>query len=292
MTIHHFYAAMFLSQVLVVSLYAPSRLLRAVRALLATRPPAEYPKLYPVPVATIERALRLHRNLNGGLAVLGLALAAWFYGYINDGGMPATIYAIYTMLQVAPIILWAHLEKRYFRRMRDAAANRIRKAELKPRRLFDLVSPKLLALLAGTYLAALVSVLLLSAAQVQNAVVSSIVYFTFVTIANLFAAGSLVWRLTGRRLDPHQTHNDRTRLQRASWTAFLISLSLVNAYVALQSLFQIFGLFDYVGFVASLLAQLCAVAASKGPVSAVYQEDFDVYKADAQASVSAPLERR
>jgi hypothetical protein len=280
-TINYFYAAVFLSQVVVVSLYTPTLVRRRVRTLLATRPPAEYPKLYPVPVATIERMLRLHLNLNGGIAVLGLALAAWSYGYTIDGGMSPTAYAMYTVLQVAPIMLWTLWELRYLKRMRAAAPNSIRRAELKPRRPRDFVSPKLLGLAVITYLGATASIVFLGATSIPTALFHSTFLFTAMTIANLFAAVTSVWMLRRRKLDPHQTHDDRTRGLRAGWTAMLVTISLVNAYVGLQGLFDAFGLFDYMGFVASLLTQFCAVASGKASVAALDQEDFEVYKVDA-----------
>ena len=277
-TIHYFYAAVFLSQVLVVSLYAPTLVRRRVHALLATRPPAEYPKLYPVPVATIERMLRLYRILNGGVAVLGLALAAWFYTI--DGKMSATSYAIYTCFQVAPVLLWGHWEKRYFQRMRAAAPNSIRRAELKPRRLRDFVSPTLLGLAVTTYLGATASLVFLSAASIPEPQLTSTFLFTAMTIGNLFAAVASVWMLRGRKLDPHQTLDDRTRRLRAGWRAMFATIILINAYVALQSLLHGFGLFGYVGFAASLLTQFFAVAAGKASVAALDQEDFEVYRAN------------
>jgi hypothetical protein len=82
MTIDHVFVVVFLSQLVVVSLYVPSKILRRARALIETRPPAEYPKLYPVPVTAIQRVLRVWGSLHTVLLIVGLALlaAAWFYG--------------------------------------------------------------------------------------------------------------------------------------------------------------------------------------------------------------------
>jgi hypothetical protein len=279
-TINYLYAVVFLSQVLVVSLYTPTLVRRRVRTLLATRPPAEYPQLYPVPVATIERTLRLYRILTAGIAVLGLALAAWFYTIDAEMLASAYAYAIYTCLQVAPVLLWTHWETRYFQRMRATAPNSIRRAELKPRRLRDFVSPTLLGLAVTTYLGATASLVFLSAAFIQEPLLTSTFLFTAMTIGNLFAAVASVWMLRGRKLDPHQTNDDRTRRLRAGWRAMFVTIILVNTYVALQSLLHGFGLFDYVGFAASLLTQFFAVASGKASVAALDQEDFEVYRAN------------
>jgi hypothetical protein len=288
-TINYLYAAVFLSQVLVVSLYAPTLVRRRVRTLLATRPAAEYPKLYPVPVATIERTLRLYRMLNAGIAALGLALAIWLYTI--DGEMSASVYAIYTCFQVAPVMLWTYWERRYFKRMSAAAPNTIRRAELKPRRVRDFISPALLGLAVATYLAATASLVFLRGAPIPEPLLTSTLNFTLMTLANLFAAVTSVWMLRSRKIDPHQTHEDRTRKLRAGWRAMFTTIILLNAYVAVQSLLHGFGLFDYVGFAASVLVQFFAVASGKASVAALDQEDFEVYRANTNRA-SAVAARR
>ena len=47
--------AVYLSQVLLISLYLPRRVLRWARDLIDTYPPSAYPKLYAEPLADIER---------------------------------------------------------------------------------------------------------------------------------------------------------------------------------------------------------------------------------------------
>jgi hypothetical protein len=283
MTIYYFYTAVILSQILVVSLYAPSIVAHRVRALLATRPPAEYPKLYPVPVATIERTLRLYRILNAGIAVLGLALlaAAWAFGYFGSDRDSATPYAIYTMLQVVPVLLWGRWEKRYFQRMSAGTRNSIRRAELKPRRLFDFVSPTQLGLVVTTYVGAAVSLVFMTAAPIPEPRLTSAFMFTVITIANLFFASGLVWVRTPKRSDPHQSHGDRARAIRAVYQAAVATIILINAYVALQSVLTSFDVMQYAGFAASLLTQFFVLAAAKASVLVLNQEDFEVYKADA-----------
>lgn len=283
MTIYYLYTAVILSQILVVSLYAPSIVARRVRALLATRPPPEYPKLYPVAVATIERKLRLYRILNAGIAVLGLAMlaAAWVFGYFGSDRDSAMPYAIYTCLQCAPIMLWALWEKRYFQRMSAGARSSIRRAELKPRRLFDFVSPTQLGLVVTTYVGATVSLVFLTAAPVPEPLLTSTILFTVMTIANLFFATGLVWVWTPKRWDPHQSHGDRARTIRAVYQAAVVTIILLNAYVALQSLLTSFGVLHLAGFAASFLTQFFAVAAAKATLVAFDQADFEVYKANA-----------
>jgi hypothetical protein len=293
MTIDHVFTAVFVIQLLVVSLYVPGKILRRARALIATRPPAEYPKLYPVPLATIERVLRVWGGLNSVLLVTGLALlaAAWVLGYTIDpawqfGDIPAKnpirVYWVYTCLQGAPIMLWGLWELRYFKRMRATARDSIRVAQLKPRRLSDFVSPTLLGTAAATYVAAAVLLLFLGWEARPRIQFSAQSMFSGMTLCNLFMAGMLAWMLRGKKLDPHQTHGDRARAIRAGGRIVVVGTILLNAFTGIMSLLIAFRLLHYAPILASLFFQVSTILSTKkfGVVAPFGQEDFDVYRAN------------
>lgn len=287
-----FFFAVYLSQVLLLSFYFPSRVLRRARALIKAYPPSEYPKLYPVPRATIERLLRFYRHLNLGLVVLGLALlvAAWRTGYTLDSVLrPGDAYPIknpfpfamtYTALQALSITLFAYWEIRYFKRMRAAA--RVRTAELRARRLFDFVSPALLGAAAATYVGATVLVLLLGQQFLMRHQFMVPYLLSVMTLCNIGLAGCAVWMLYGRKQNPHQTHEDRARMIRLGWQNMLVASILLSAYVGAMSALFAFRLVDYTPLAASLFVQI-AVVISTGTLFVVVsfgQESFEVYKAD------------
>jgi hypothetical protein len=174
-------------------------------------------------VATIQRVLRVWGGLHTVLLALGLALlaAAWFYGYTIDpawqfGDIPAKNpmlgHWLFSLLQCAPIMLWAFCELSYFKRMRAAARDGLRTAQLKPRRLFDFASPALLGTAAATYVGSAVLLLLFLSWEGRPRIQFSLQYiFTVMTLCNIFAAAVLVWMVRSKKLDPHQTHGDRAR---------------------------------------------------------------------------------
>jgi hypothetical protein len=284
--------SVYLSQVLLLSLYFPSRVLRRARALIEAYPPSEYPKLYPVPRATIERLLRFYRHLNLGLLVLGLALlaAAWKSGYTLDSVLrPGDAYPIrnpfrfamvYTALQWLSIMLFGYWEIRYFKRMRAAA--RIRTAELKARRFFDFVSPALLGAAVAAYVGATVLLLFLG----QLFLIRHQFLITYLpsvmTVCNVGLAGCAVWTLYGRKQNPHQSDGDRARMIRLGWQRMLVASILFSVLVAITSALLAFRLVDYIFLATSLFLQV-AVAIFTGTFFVVVpfgQQSFEVYRAD------------
>jgi hypothetical protein len=93
----------------------------------------------------------------------------------------------------------------------------------------------------------------------------------------------LVWILRGRKWDPHQTPDDRTRMIRGVWQSLVVAIILLNVFVAIQSLLIGSRLLHYVPFLVSLFIQIAAVISTKkfNMVVALDQENFEVYKADA-----------
>ena len=288
----------YLSQILVVSLYLPDRIVRRARSLIATRPPAEFPKLYPEPVATIERTLRRYRNLNLGVVAIGLALLAAdsFSGYTVDSawahwqeGEPypirnysalGLVSSCYTVLQfVLSIGLFGYSTSRYFKRMKAAAPAGIRTAELKARRLFDFVSPPLLGTALATYVS--VAVFLLVLELPGNSAAAMI---AALTMSNACATGCLLYLLYGRKHDPHQDYEDRARMLRRALRGMVVVSILLSAVFGIAG--ALIGLrfpFDYALLASSLCAQVVAVILA-GKFSSVVlpfgPANFDVYRAD------------
>lgn len=287
-----FFFAVYLSQVLLLSLYFPSRVLRRARTLIEAYPPSEYPKLYPVPRATIERLLRFYRHLNLGLLVLGLALlaAAWNAGYTLDSVLrPGDAYPIknpfpfamaYTGLQWLSIMLFGYWEIRYFKRMRAAA--RIRTAELKARRFFDFVPPALLGAAAAAYVGATIVLSVLGQQFLIRHQFMVTYLFATLTICNMAMAGCSIWLTYGKKRDPHQTHEDRVRMIRVGWQCVLVTSILLSVWVGAMSALFAFRLVDYIPLANSLFVQITVVIATGAffVVVPFGQESFEVYKAD------------
>ena len=146
----------FLSQVLLISFFLPRQVLDIVRYVVKNYPPTSYPRLYPVSLDKAERAQRGYRNLN--LLILGLGLALVAYGFYAPseemlGLDNKTVVFLFFMLQWSPLLIATTGGFTYFNLKRKPDSRTTRSAELRPRRLFDYVSPALVGLAAVVYFA-------------------------------------------------------------------------------------------------------------------------------------------
>jgi hypothetical protein len=278
----------YVSQVLVISLYLPSMLLRRARGLIETFPPSEYPKLYAEPLATIDRKLRVYRNLNTGLLLLGIGLlaAAWLSDYriaARYGAYPTMVaHGVYSMLQLSPAIVLSLWGFSYFRRMRAVARGRIRTAQLKARRLLDFVSPALLGTAVAMYVGATASVLYLDKPPgwLPSAVPPWAAAIAAMTIGNTLIAGIIAWILYGRKQDPHQTHVDRAREIRRVSQGLLIASILLSVVTAGGNALHVFELWHYGPLFKSLFLQVIVILTASVSLGRPDPESFEVYKAD------------
>jgi hypothetical protein len=289
--------AVYLSQVLLISLYLPSKLLGHARRLIETFPPADYPKLYAEPLATIDRKLRVYRNLNTGVLFIGLGLlaGAWLSDYriaARYGAYPAMVaHATYSMLQVLPMVVFSLWGFAYFKRMRAAARGRIRTAELKARRFFEFVSPMLLGTAVAMYLGATVSLVFLDGGPgwvgglgARLGLRPAEVMIAAMTIYNSLFAGIIIWSLYGRKQDPHQTDADRARQIRLVAQGLLMASILLSVFVAGHNLLNVFELWHYGPLLHSVFLQAGLTAclwffATFDPYLRFSPESFEVYKA-------------
>lgn len=287
----------YVSQLLIVSVYLPRVTLRRARELIDTYPPAAYPKLYPEPLPTIERKLAVFRNFNVGLLLLGVGLlaAAWVSDYriaARYGAYPTLVaHAVYSAAQLAPAMLLSLWGWTYFRRMRAAARGRLRTAPLKARRLFDFVSQPLLVAAAATYVGAIASVLYLDKPPgwIPSAVSPWAAAIISLTVSNALLAGVIAWTLYGRKQDPHQTHEQRAKQSRRISQSVLFVSILTSAMTAGGNALHVFELWQYGSILRSLFLQLIVILMARVWLVQLDRGDFDVYKADPSPANALPI---
>ena len=98
----------FLSQIFLISLVLPHRVLERLRYVVQHYPPQSYPRLYPVPMRQVERAQRNYRVVNLLVVAVGLALlayAAWTPSEELLGWDTKTVVFLYYMLQYSPLMI-------------------------------------------------------------------------------------------------------------------------------------------------------------------------------------------
>ncbi len=139
------FLAMFALQVLLLSVVAPAAFVKRIRTFLDRYPAEQFPQLYREGSSIVTPGLGAYRALNWVAAAVGVALLGWLYTYMRrpdwDDGPIEALGGVYLMVQFIPLVLLAFAGAQTNQRLRDAFQEDKRKATLRPRRLFDFVSP-------------------------------------------------------------------------------------------------------------------------------------------------------
>ena len=108
-----------------------------------------------------------------------------------------SVLGIYLLLQFLPMMLLGRSEFKQFALMRKASVRTARKADLRPRRLFDFVSPAIV----GTAIVLYDAVVLLVLYIRQNPFPGFGGYMNIVAVTamNLFLAGMIIVTLYGKK---------------------------------------------------------------------------------------------
>jgi hypothetical protein len=139
------FLAMFAVQVMTLSILAPAALANRIRTFLARYPAEQYPQLYLEGSPIVMPGIRAYRALNWLAAAAGLVLLGWLYTYMRrpdwDDGPVEALASVYLMVQLIPLVLLAFAAAKTNQQLRDAFPEEKRRATLRPRGLFDFVSP-------------------------------------------------------------------------------------------------------------------------------------------------------
>jgi hypothetical protein len=229
------FLAIFLVQILAMSVLYPYRLSRAIQKSLGNIPAERLAEFYPgVDVGRAhERFITRYRVANAVIAVLGLLLLGWFFDYMKhpdwDEGRVGGKLTAYFFLQNLPTVLIAWFTTRFNKLHRYSSLESKRKAVLQRRGIFDFVSPFTIVLVFLSY--------------------SSFVAFVFYVDRHPFPGfggpfanigivtlgyvllGFVVWQqIHGRKTNPLQSHADRMHsisviVNTLAWAAILVPVT-------------------------------------------------------------------
>ena len=275
----------FLAQIILLSYYFPKKLLQRMRYVLKNYPPAEYPKLYPRPlehyhVAHYRLELAFKIILAIGLFVLfSIMFLIDHSTFAEDGYISEAFPAAYGLLQMTPLMVLELSEFSHFKLMRKMNDNPKRRADLRPRKLTNVVSPLLILAAVGLIGASVFIDFYAHDFNVgwgHDAVQRTIT--VLVTNALLFGVG--MWQFYGMKLDPHQTPADRARRAAIGVKSLLYISMVFSIYLMTATADEIYGLDALDAILMSLYFQ-AVVVISVGSVLRMVKPDeinFDVYK--------------
>lgn len=264
----------FLSQIILLSFYLPNKILSRIDYVFETYPPSKYPKLYPKPIEYFKQMQRKYKKMNLAIMGIGLLLLAVLMGYARNGERNEAIMGVYFFLQISPMMLIEIGAFKYYKLMRTIDTRTTRKAELRPRRLFDFVSPIIFGLAILIYVAFIV--LMLYIRQFDFPWFGGYWNIFAITLANLFFAGVVIWHMYGKKRDPYQSYEDRTR-QITLVTKQMVFMSIAaTLFVALIVILASLDLRNLQPTVMSLYFQLITALGFR--TLRIDTLNFDVYK--------------
>lgn len=273
---HFIFHVVFLSQILLISLYYPRTMLARMTYVFETYPPSTYPKLYPKPFAYYERARRTYRIMNRFILLAGLSVLGVMLVYPRSGEWDHVIALWFFLLQFIPVMLLDFSTLKALRLMRDADSRTTRKAELHPRRFFDFVSPAMIGGAIFTYIAFII--LIAYVRQFGFPWFGGYWNVFGVTMMNLFFVGIMFRRMYGKKLNPHQTHEDRIKQIQIMARILLFASIAATVFIALAVVLAAYDLRHVQPVAESLYFQLLAVVCFQA--YRIETLNFEVYKED------------
>jgi len=285
-----FYIA-FLSQIFLMSYYFPNKLLARMRNVLTTYPPETYPKLYPRPIEHYKMAHLAYKYVSRFILLLGLFIlfAVMFLvdhsTFADDGFISEMWPAAYGMVQFLPLMAVEFSEFSHFKQMRKASSKSKRTADLRRRGLTDLVSPPLLGMAILLFAGAILFDLYVhdfAVAWGHDTIQRALV----MAATNGLLAIVGAWTLYGRKLDPHQSAEDR--IQRISVnlkSGIYVSMAL-SVFIAITAADDVYNLDAVDAVIVSVYFQAVALLSLGYTLRNLKLDeiDFDVYKNDVAAA--------
>ncbi|MDJ0792791.1 MAG: hypothetical protein QNI98_01015 [Woeseiaceae bacterium] len=280
MTAQSLFFIAFAGQILLISMVFPQTIVRRMTHVLDNYPPSTHPRLYPRPLEHYEGKRSTYRTLNYVIVAIGIAaFVALTTVDFNRKTFGNTAFW-YFLLQIVPMLWIEHTLRAELKLMRELNTRSTRSADLSPRRLFDVMSPALFWSIVVVYLGFWVFVTWFR--QFDYPWFGGYQNNLIITAMNVFFASILGWQLYGKKLNPHQTDEDRMRHTRR--IAMLLGLVSIAAtlYAVMTILLSAAEYREFQPFARSVYFQVIAFMSFQ-----VYRLDdanFDVYREDARAT--------
>lgn len=279
MTVYEILNLVFIGQIILISIIIPIGIKQRINNLMGEHPPSEFPKLYPVSIETIKYTISTFNILNGLMILIGAAVLAvtMFTGseeLLNWDTQ--SVLTIYFSMQYIPFIFLGTSGLKYHQMMRQVNQKPQRSAQLKRRNVFDYASTLMVTTAAFTFLIYVMTVIYVE----QNPFPGFVGYWNilFVTLLNLFYFIMIQRLIGGKKIDPHQAHEDR--MNQISLVVKLLVLASIacNVFLTTNLVLSTMDLRHIGDIIQSLYFSLIAIMASQ--ITIYEPENYDVYRAE------------
>lgn len=283
MSHYELFILVYLSQLVLISVIMPSWITKRFVGMTEKYPPERYPKLYPVSVSKITSVINTFKYMNTAMAGLGLIFlaitilmgATELLGWDTQSMLTITFF-----LQVVPFFYLSYSGIKYQQIMRKVNHNHFRTANLKPRsfRLFVPVHFMVLCVLSFVAYVGMVF-------YVQRDPFPGFVGYwniLFVFLLNAFYFIMIHKTIVSKKLDPHQSQEDRMIHISLVTKVLLLGAIFANLFLATSLILSVLDLRHIGDIVQSLYFQLVALMMSQ---TTTYEpEDYSVYQKDSEST--------
>ena len=273
---HFLFHIVFLSQILVISYFIPSRIYGRMKYVFDTYPPSAYPKLYPQPVEKYESARRSYRNLNVAILLLGLLILAALIVKPHNHDLGNAISIGYYFVQFIPLMILEFSSFKELKLMRNAGPRPTRKAELRPRYLFDFISPLFFGLAVLVYVVFVGVILYMR--QFEYEWFGGYINIAGITFMNLLMAAIVLWNMYGKKQNPHISYDDRKKQIEAILKSFVFISIAATVFVMISVVLSALEIRHLLPIAMSLYLQIIAIASVRSYI--IDYRNFDVYRED------------
>ncbi len=284
MTINLLFMLVFLSQIILISYVYPRQILRRMGFVTHNYPPQSHAKLYAGSFDTVQKGQARYRLFNHIILAGGLGLLLLYGFFAGDYDPQHTrleaLPLVFGMLQFIPLALLEISGFRQLRLMRENDIRTARQADLSPRRLFDFVSPTLLAFALVLYVTFILFVLYVNQ---WTWAFDAVVTIAALSLSNGLFVAVGVWKLYGRKLNPYQHTHDRSKEIGLSLHSMATVSIVISIFLLVTVAFQTYALDQFEIVLNSLYWQLIAIFGIGAMLRSIKIEDinFDNYKNDA-----------
>ncbi len=286
------FVLVFISQFLLISWYCPRKIVARIKTVIKKYPPSEYPMLYIEPVEYYHAKLDKFKDLVSLslITCLLILMVSWSMGNsINEEMLVLLSFIVQTIpLFVLVYTVTKHqslMKKAYFENKQTVT----RTADLKPRRLFDFVSAKLVAVAAILYTAFILIYLTIHDFNIFSKPDEVLGTLVGMTLMQVFFIAMIYWQMHGKKKNPYLDDTDRLKeikavAKIAAYTSIAASIVLIVSTVMDE--FKYLDSLD--PLVMSLYFQVITTFAIGTEMRSkeIEQMNFDVYKQENETEIA------
>jgi hypothetical protein len=281
-----FYIAFF-SQIWLISYYYPKRILGRMHYIFEHCPADKYAKLYPKGYEKTLEGKTLYKLLNVIILTIGFVILISFVVANQLGNIKLEHFSFlpfaYGFLQAVPFLLLEVSAVKQLRLMRNLNVQTKRQADLSPRNVFTYVSPARIFSAVVMFFVCIYIMFSLNDFEVSFDIM---ILTGSMILCNALFLGLGCVLLNGKKLDPHQSSQDRQKMTMATFRSYTSISILVSVFFIINRLVEQYSIDIWEPLINSLYWQSVVLLSTGAMLKLTTLEDvnYEVYRTDISSS--------